>query len=137
MNKYQALKEKHQKEVNEFPMFFAFNQAQFEEGKEKLGITNDSEIVAIGYGGFIRKSDEKAYVDMHHRMNTEDREAMKDPEYCYWMFRYELGNYEYAITYDLEEMLGACGLTANEVLEDPALCEILERAKEDYLKECE
>lgn len=29
---YLELKKKHQKEFNEFPMFFAFNQKQFDEG---------------------------------------------------------------------------------------------------------
>ena len=137
MSKYRTLREKHQQEINEFPMFFAFNREQFEEGKKKLGIVEDSEIRNIGYGGFIRKSDEQAYIDMHKRMNAEDKEAMKDAEYCYEMFRYELGNHEYCITYDLSDTLDSCGLTADEVLEDPMLCEALERAKRDYLKGCE
>jgi len=38
MNSYLELKEKHQKEVNEFPMFFAFNDKQFKEGMKKFGL---------------------------------------------------------------------------------------------------
>lgn len=137
MSKYCVLRDKHQQEVNEFPTFFAFSDEQFEEGKKKLGVTNNSELVSIGYGGYIRKSDEQEYIDMYKRMNAEDEEAMKDPEYCYEMFRYELSNHEYCISGDLEDTLDACGLTADEVLASQMLCEALERAKRDYLEVCE
>ena len=121
MNKYRALKEKHQKEVNEFPMFFAFSQEQFEEGKAKLGVADNAELVDIGYGGFIRESDKQAYIDMHKRMDAEQKEAMQDEECCYWMFRYELSNHEYVITRDLEDTFNACGLTEEEVTTNPML----------------
>lgn len=133
MNKYLALKEKHQKEVNEFPMFFAFSQEQFEEGKAKLGVTDNTELVDIGYGGFIRESDKQAYIDMHKRMDAEQKEAMQDEEYCYWMFRYELSNMEYIISQDLDNVLDACSLTADEVFSNPVLSKILEKARKDYL----
>ena len=35
---YLELKWKHQKEFNEFPMFFAFNRKQFDEGMKTLGL---------------------------------------------------------------------------------------------------
>ena len=37
MTKYNELREKHQKEVNEFPIGFAFSDQQFEEQMKKLG----------------------------------------------------------------------------------------------------
>lgn len=134
MNKYIKLKEQHQKEVNEFPIMFAFSLEQFREGMEKLGVTKKEELVSIGYGGYIRETDAEAYIQMHKRMNEEDREAMKDPEYCYEAFRYELANHEYIITGDFTDTLDALGLTEDEVLENSMLLDALKMAEMDYLK---
>lgn len=137
MNKYMKLKEQHQKEVNEFPMMFAFSQKQFEEGMVKLGVTSKDELVSIGYGGFVRETDADAYVQMVKRMDEEDREAMKDPEYCYEMFRYELANHEYCITYDYTDTFDTLGLTEEEVMENPMMLDALKRARKDYLNSVE
>lgn len=137
MNKYIKLKEQHQKEVNEFPIMFAFSNEQFKEGMDKLGIRSEAELVSIGYGGFVRKTDAKAYMTMLARMSYEEKEAMKDPEYCYEAFLYELGNMEYCITGDLGDVLGALGLTEEEVMKNSMLCDALRRAERDYLKECD
>ena len=134
MNKYIELKNKHQKEVDKFPMMFAFSQKQFEEGMKKLGVTSKEELVSIGHGGFVRETDAEAYVQMFKRMISEEGEAMNDPEYCYEMFRYELSNHEYCITYDLEETLDSLGLTEEEVMENPMLFDALNRARRDYLR---
>ena len=133
MNKYIKLKEQHQKEINEFPMMFAFSNEQFAEGMKKLGVTDENELISIGHGGFLRKTDVETYVQMLKRMDNEDREAMKDPEYCYEMFLYELGNMEYCISYDLDVL----GLTEEKVMEDPMLLDALKRARKDYLDSVE
>jgi hypothetical protein len=53
MNKYQELREKQQAELNAFPMFFAFNQKQFEEGMKSLGLkpTDTKKIYKMGHTG--------------------------------------------------------------------------------------
>ena len=137
MNKYMKLKRKHQKEINEFPTMFAFNMEQFNEGMKKLGVTDKTELISIGYGGYIRKTDGETYVRMHKRMDEECAEAMKDPEYCYQMFRCELANHEYCISGDFEDTLNACGLTEDEVMENPMLLEALRKAEWDYLDSVE
>ena len=35
---YLELKRKHQSELSKFPLFFAFNESQFEDGMNKLGL---------------------------------------------------------------------------------------------------
>lgn len=35
---YLELKRKHQDELSKFPLFFAFNESQFEDGMNKLGL---------------------------------------------------------------------------------------------------
>lgn len=137
MNKYIKLKEQHQKEINEFPTMFAFNLKQFNEGMAKLGVADKTELISIGYGGYIRKTDKESYIRMYKRIRKEEKEAMKDPEYCYQMFKYELANHEYCISGDLEEVIGACGLTEDKIMENPMLLEALKRAEKDYLSNME
>lgn len=138
-NKYAKLKSKHQQEVNDFPMFFAFTNKQFDEGMKKLGLNPEDtdKIYRLDYtGGFYRRSDAKAFRDMLDRQSEEMTAAMSDDDFVYQMFLYELANHEYCITYDLEPTLNACGLIESEVLNDQRLLALLKKAKTDYLKNC-
>lgn len=144
MNKYIELKNKHSKEVHSFPMFFAFSDKQFEEGMKKLGLQpedTDKIYKLGGTGGFYKKSDSEKLHDMFKRHTEEMTAAIAADQtgegFIYDMFIYELGNHEYCITYDLEPTLDACGLTEDEVLNNPALLAGLKKAKEDYLKHCD
>lgn len=128
MNAYLTLKNKHQDEVNAFPMFFAFNKDQFEEGMKKLGLepTDTDKIYKLGgTGGFYRKSDSDALAEMFDRHMKEDADAIAaDPTgdgYIYQMFNYELANHEYGYTGDPEPTLDALGLTMEEINANPAL----------------
>lgn len=47
-NQYQELRARQQAELNAFPLIFAFNDKQFEEGMHKLGLT-------IKDGSLLRK----------------------------------------------------------------------------------
>lgn len=143
MNKYRTLRDRQQKEFNEFPMFFAFNDQQFDEGMRKLGLkpTDTDKIYRIDYtGGFYRRSDAKAFRDLIDRHAQEMEEALKNDVdgtgFIYDMFLYELGNHEYCITYDLEPTLDACGLSVDDVNNNPALLAGLKKAKADYLENC-
>ena len=133
MNKYNELKAKHSKEVNAFPMAFAFSNKQFEEAKEKLNVTSNDELLSIPGGGMIRKTDREAYTKLFKDMNKETEEAQKDDEYIYESFLYELANHEYGITYDPEPTLEACGYTVEEVTNDSRLVDMFKKAKSKYL----
>ena len=63
MNAYLEMQIRHQKEMDAFPMFAAFNQQQFEEGMKKLGLkpTDTKSVQSIGYSMFARKADIPAY----------------------------------------------------------------------------
>jgi hypothetical protein len=138
MNTYRKLKAKHQKEVNEFPMFFAFSDKQFKEGMEKFGLSeNDTDkIYKFGNtGGFYLRSDAQKLHEMLDRHFQETTEAIKnDDEFVYDMFEYELANHEYCITYDLEDTLDALGLTAEQINADKRLTHGLNKAIKHYLK---
>ena len=135
-NQYKALRDKHQAEVNAFPMFFAFSDSQFAEGMKKLGLkpTDTNLIYKLGgTGGFYRKSDSQALHDMfaRHRKEREDAVAadLTGDGYIYDMFDYELANHEYAYTGDLEPTLDALGLTLEQVKADERMYNGLKKAR--------
>ena len=140
MNAYKQLKDKHQKEMNAFPLGAAFSDKQFEEMMQKWGLTvNDADkICSIGGGCFIRKSDNDAFFEMLDRFKKEKEDAIAADKtgkgFIYDMFIYELANHEYCITYDYEETFDALGLTLEKINADQRLVRGLQKALKDYLK---
>lgn len=134
MNKYKQLRDQQSKEFHEFPIFFAFNDKQFEEGMKSLNL-KASDIKKVyklsDTGGFYRKSDAAMLREMFARHDQEMREAMKDDSFLYDMFSYELANHEYGYTHDLFPVLEACGLTYDEVTNDQRLHDALRNAITD------
>lgn len=126
------LKISHDK-FNAFPIGFAFNDEQFEEQKKKLGVKDDSQLVSIGYGGFIRRADQKAFHEMNKSLKDRKERYLKNKQFVYEMFRYELANHEYVITFDIDDTLDACGITFEEYRANPMYMEQMENAKNDYL----
>lgn len=138
-NKYDEIKEKNQKIVNDFPFMFAFSNEQFKIGMEKLGLkeTDTDKIISIGGGGFIRKTDLNAYNKMWDTIRKEEKElidADKTGEgYIKDMFVSELENHEYGYTYDLEDTLDALEFTYEQVMSSPTLKHGLELAQKEVL----
>lgn len=134
MNKYQELKKKQQKEINDFPFMWAFNKKQFAEGMEKLGLkeTDTDKIYSIGGGGFIRKTDSEKLHEMMERLDAEMKQAIaEDPTgdgFIFDMFNYELANHEYNYTRDISDTLDCLGLTEEEVAADERLLRGLKKA---------
>ena len=133
--KYYELKEKQQDEVNNFPMFFAFNQQQFEEGLEKFNATKN-DLIAIPGGGFILKKDNKRFLDLFTRRSEELQKYIDSDVdgsgFVREMFYYELNNHEYCYSYDLEGILKVLYLTVKEVESDKKLKNGLRLAMQDY-----
>ena len=133
---YSELKNRQEKEHNNFPFMFAFSSKQFDEGMIKLGLTptDKNKIFSIGGGGFIRKTDSQKLADLFKKHTKEVAEARKDDQYLYDMFLYELGNHEYCITYDPTDTLRALNLTIEDVNNDERMKKALIKATKDYLK---
>ncbi|MCL2223788.1 MAG: hypothetical protein FWB96_08290 [Defluviitaleaceae bacterium] len=134
-NSYLALEAKHQKEVNQFPFFFAFGDEQFEKELAKLGLTLDDtdKICRLDdIGAFCLKSNAPKLKEMFARHERERKEAIAADTtghgYIYEMFLYELANYEYCYTNDLTDTLNAIGITRKEISEDKALSAGFEKA---------
>ena len=122
MNEYLELKEQHQKEVNNFPMMFAYSQKQFKEGMQKLGL-KETEIDKVysfkGTLGYYKKTDSKKLKDMFEKHDQEMQEAINNDvigdNFIFEMFSYELANHEYSYTGDLKQTLNALNLTQKDI----------------------
>jgi hypothetical protein len=136
---YQQVTAARQKEVNEFPMRFAFNQKQFNEILEEWEIEREeikARLVSIPGGGFIRKEDSDALSEMFKRHTAELESAMKDDDFLTNAIEYELGNHEFIITYDPDPALSPLGLEYKSLTERELKC--YKAAKKKYLDwQCE
>ena len=132
MNRYDEYRERTQKRYNEFPQGFAFSTKQLEEQMQKLGVTDKSELVGIGHGGFIRKTDKQAYLNMVQEINKELETLIADDKdgsgFIFDMFYSELNNHEYSYTYDIEDTLNALGYTESDIQNDKRLANGLSKA---------
>ena len=122
MNAYIAMKNRHQREVNDFPLFIAFNNGQFDEGMKKLGLSpNDAgKIYRLGNtGGHCRREDAERLNEMLFRYAKELQDAIDGDAtgdgFIFEMFRYELANHEYVVSGDASAALQALGITEEEL----------------------
>jgi hypothetical protein len=136
-NLYTVLKKQQQEEINNFPMVFAFNDKQFEEAMEKLGLTkkDTDKVYSFGGGGIYRKTDSQALRDMFDKHEKEMQEAIDNDltgdGFIYDMFDYELANHEFGYTWDSEPTLEALGLTMEEVQANEKLLRGFNKAKKN------
>jgi len=137
--KYNELKEKNAKELNDFDgIFFAFSNEQFIEGMKKLGLNEDDKdkVCSFGSGGIILKSRSKAFNDMFKRNSSAMEEALKKPDFLLSALSYELSNHEFCITYNYEDTFDALGLTIDDILSVEGGRDILKQARESSLQDC-
>lgn len=136
-NKYSELKNKHQKEFDSFPMFFAFNKKQFEQGMRKIGLepNEKSKICKFPGGGYLKKTDAKSLKELIDHREKEISDAIENDKtgegFIFDMLTYELSNHEYVITGSTEDALDTLGLTQENVDKNPLLQKGLELAKAD------
>lgn len=142
MNAYAEMKARHQERVNALPLKFAFSMEQFRAAMESWGLTeNDTDKIykMSGTGGFYRREDSQLIFSTLEENEIEMKAAIGNDldgsGFIKDMFRYELANHEYCITYDLEPTLDALGLSVDDVNASRALLNGLKLAKQEYLAE--
>ena len=128
---YSEFREERRTRLDAFPMGWAFSNEQFEQMIEKLGTTD---LLRIGAGGFIRKSDRQAFLDMNKKLDDEEKEYMADPEQFRQAVRSELANHEWQIAGDDETVLEALGLTYETMTSEQTI--IFEQTKTSFYNEC-
>ena len=107
---YLDLIEKHRKEIEEFPIAYAFNDQQLKEALAKLGVESKDECVTVfGHGDIVRKGDAKRFIDMLKRHTQEVKDLIaSDVDIAEAAFRYEMDNHEYAINWDGDDDVLRC-----------------------------
>ena len=122
LESYSELKARHAKELDEFKgIFFAFDNKQFKEGMEKIGLTDKdkTKIYSLGRGGFILKDRSKSFNEMFKRHDEERTQRNKEERFLIESIVYELFNHEYCITGDIVPALDALGLEEKDI--DPKI----------------
>ena len=106
--KYEKMITRFQKEVNAFPMIFAFSDRQMKEALKKLNVSVDDIMSIPNSVGYILKTDYSKWEEMINRQSSEIKEAMKDRVFAEGAFRYEMDNHEYAINWDGDSDVLSC-----------------------------
>ena len=115
-DEYLELKKRHEKELNDFPIAYAFNDKQLKEALEKLGAESMDECVTVfGHGDFVRRQDARQLVKMLERQDKEVKQRLiDDVEFAEAAFLHEMDNHEYAINWSGDEdVLAAFGIGFN------------------------
>lgn len=97
---YQEYKISRQKEADNLPIFYVFNNNQLKEEMEKRGLTiNDiDKIHSLGFGAFCLCSDMEKVIKWFNTPDPIDQ-LMENPEFAEDAFYYEMGNHEYHINH--------------------------------------
>lgn len=140
MNAYRELIKKHQKEISNSPMVFAFGPKQFAEAMQKLGLkpTDQDKVCTIfGAGDIVRKKDISTILEMFKRQKRELKEAIANDKtgegFILDMFNAALSDHEYAYTRRLDEALQSLELTGEDIANDPRLLTGLTIAKKQQI----
>lgn len=133
---YAELRQKHQERIDALPLGFAFSDKQFKEVMAEWGLAeNDTDkLFALPYGGgFYQRKDAELVRKTFEETHDEMERAMQDDDFCTSAILYELKNYEYGYTGEVEDALTALHLS----LEDERTKRLLEIAKKQYWEEAE
>lgn len=135
---YVELMKKHQQELTDFPIAYAFNDQQLKEALVKLGVDDISECVTVfEHGDIVKRENAPKLIEMMKRHNRELKESLKDEEFAESAFLYEMDNHEYAINWSADEdVLNCFNLTFKE-LKEMNLADAYNRARNKHMKHAE
>lgn len=106
---YLDLKKRHEKELSDFPIAYAFSDKQLEEALEKLGATKEECVTVFGHGDIVKRENAKPFIKMLERQTEELKQKLKDdPDFAEAAFLYEMNNHEYSINWTADEDVLAC-----------------------------
>lgn len=101
---YLDLKKRHEKEFEEFPIAYAFNDKQLEEALAKLNATRKEVVTVFGHGDIVKRENVKALIELLERHEQELHQRLKDDvDFAEAAFLYEMDNHEYAINWSADE----------------------------------
>ena len=134
---YLDLQERQRKEIEEFPIAYAFNEQQLAEALEKLGAKKEECVTIFGHGDIVKKENAKPFMDMLKRQMNELQIAMKEETFAEAAFLYEMDNHEYAINWSGDEdVLNVFGFNFDD-LRELKLMGAYRRARDAHMKHAE
>ena len=134
---YLNLQKRHQQELENFPMAYAFSEKQLEEALEKLGAEKSECVTVFGHGDVVKKKDVPALYAMLKRHTQELHEALQDKDFAESAFLYEMDNHEYAINYDGDADVMACFNLDEKKLNEMGLNDAYRKARKAHFKHAE
>lgn len=135
---YLNLQKKHQQEISDFPIAYAFSEQQLQEALVKLGAKSKEECITIfGHGDIVKRENAKPFLDLLKRQSKELEEAMKDKEFAEAAFLYEMDNHEYAINWSGDEDVLACFGMSFDDLKKLGLESAYRSARNQHMKNAE
>lgn len=107
---YKTIKEKHEKAINDiiekYQVFFAFSNSQLADGKKKIGVIDNKELVSIGAGGFIKKINIDDFLNATEQANKDYKKELKEAkEAKNEAISYQLSNHECFYTGDISPVI--------------------------------
>lgn len=115
---YLDLMKKHQQELTDFPIAYAFSDKQLKEALKKLGAKKEECVTVMGHGDIVKREDAPKLIAMFKRHTKELHEALKDEEFAEAAFLYEMDNHEYAINWDGDaDVLNCFALDEDDLIE--------------------
>ena len=114
---YLEMQKRHQKELEDFPIAYAFNDKQLQEALEKLGATKEECVTVFGHGDIVKRENAKKLVKLLEDQREEMLQRIKDdPIFAEAAFLYEMDNHEYAINWSGDDDVLACfGITFDHI----------------------
>ena len=135
---YLDLKKRHEKELSDFPIAYAFNDKQLEEALEKLGATKEECVTVFGHGDIVKRENAKVFVKMLERHTEELKQKLKDdPEFAEAAFLYEMDNHEYAINWSADEDVMDCFCINWDFIRKHGLQMVYDSARNKHFKQME
>lgn len=119
--------------MNDFTyIFFAFNDEQFKEGMEKIGLkeSDTKSICSIGYSGYVLKSKSDDFTNMNKNHKKELQSNLKDKEFLFNALLYELNNHEFVYSNDTTDALEVLGFKNESEIDT----DILNRATKEAMQ---
>ncbi len=116
-DEYLEMQKRHQKEFENFPIAYAFNEEQMKEALEKLGATKEECVTVFGHGDIVKRTDAKALIKLLSTHTKELKDKLKsDVEFAEAAFLYEMDNHEYAINWSADEdVLAVFSITFEDI----------------------
>lgn len=137
---YASLQANLQRDINELPIKWAFNEKQYREAMNELGLDPEKDkdkLVVLPAGGFCLPETAEKLLALYEKFGKDVDEQVKIDRlnmtgFTKNMFIYELDNHEYGYTLDNYEALEALGYDYDEdIAPDDFMMEMLYRAERE------